>query len=54
MSLSDFFSPIDQKKIIPKSGYYTSHLGSKIEYFADNFPDLDQKVDIAIIGVQEV
>jgi len=53
MSLSDFFSPIDQKKIIPKSGYYTSHLGSKIEYFADNFPDLDQKVDIAIIGVQE-
>ncbi|WP_259071838.1 formimidoylglutamase [Mucilaginibacter sp. X4EP1] len=53
MSLADFFFPIDQKKIIPKNGYYTSHLGSKIEYFADNFPDLEQKVDIAIIGVQE-
>ncbi len=53
MSLSDFFSPIDQKKIIPKNGYYTSHLGSKIEYFSVDFPDLEQKIDIAIIGVQE-
>src|ERR1700735_1926639 len=53
MSLSDFFTPIDQKKIIPKKGYYTSHLGSKIEYFSVDFPDLEQKTDIAIIGVQE-
>jgi formiminoglutamase len=53
MSLSDFFTPIDLKKIIPEQGYYTSQLGSKIEHFSGDFPDLDQKTDIAIIGVQE-
>jgi formiminoglutamase len=53
MSLSDFFTPVDLKKIIPKKGYYTSHLGSKIEHFSVDFPDLEQKTDIAIIGVQE-
>jgi formiminoglutamase len=53
MSLSDFFTPIDLKKIVPKSGYYTSHLGSKIEHHSVDFPDLEQKTDIAIIGVQE-
>ncbi|MGZ3754483.1 MAG: formimidoylglutamase [Mucilaginibacter sp.] len=53
MSLSDFFTPIDLKKIVPKSGYYTSHLGSKIEHHSVHFPDLEQKMDIAIIGVQE-
>ncbi len=53
MSLSDFFTPIDLKKIVPKTGYYTSHLGSKIEYFGVDFPSLEEKVDIAIIGVQE-
>src|ERR1700743_3011703 len=52
MSLSDFFTPLDVKNIIPKKGYYTSHLGSKIDYYATGFPDLDDK-DIAIIGVQE-
>jgi formiminoglutamase len=53
MSLSDFFTPIDVEKIIPKKGYDTSQLGSKIEYFSVDFPDLDQKADLAIIGVQE-
>jgi formiminoglutamase len=53
MSLSDFFTPIDVEKIIPKKGYYTSQLGSKIEHFSVDFPDLEQKTDIAIIGVQE-
>jgi len=53
MSLSDFFSPIDTKMIIPKNGYYTSHLGSKIDYYAEHFPDLDEKANIAIIGVQD-
>jgi hypothetical protein len=52
MSLSDFFAPVDVEKIIPKKGYYTSQLGSKIEYFSVDFPDLEQKTDIAIIGVQ--
>src|ERR1700761_9009456 len=53
MSLSDFFSPVDTEKIIPKRGYYTSQLGSKIEYFSNDFPSLEEKTDIAIIGVQE-
>jgi formiminoglutamase len=37
----------------PKKGYYTSQLGNKIEHFSIDFPDLEQKTDIAIIGVQE-
>ena len=53
MSLSDFFTPVDVEKIIPKKGYYTSQLGNKIEYFSVDFPDLEQKIDIAIIGVRE-
>jgi formiminoglutamase len=53
MSLSDFFTPVDLTAIAPKSGYYTSHLGSKINLYADTFPDLDQPTDIAIIGVQD-
>jgi arginase family enzyme len=53
MSLSDFFTPVDQKKIVPKSGFYTSQLGNRIEYFSVDFPDLEEKTDIAIIGVQE-
>lgn len=52
MSLSDFFTPVDLANIIPSKGYYTSHLGSKIDTFSDGFPDLDEK-EIAIIGVQE-
>jgi len=52
MSLSDFFSPVDLIKMAPAKGYYTSHLGSKIDVFSDRFPDLDEK-EIAIIGVQE-
>ena len=53
MSLEVFFTPIDIGKITPKRGYYTSQLGSKIEYFSDSFPDFDQQADIAIIGVKE-
>ncbi|HAL81771.1 MAG TPA: arginase [Mucilaginibacter sp.] len=53
MSLSDFFTPIAIEKIIPAKGYFTSQLGSKIAYFSDNFPDLEQEAAIAIIGVQE-
>jgi formiminoglutamase len=53
MSLADFFTPIDLQKIVPKTGYFTSHLGSKIEHHSVHFPDLDQKFDIAIIGVQD-
>ena len=53
MSLSDFFTPIDAEKIIHKKGYFTSQLGNKIEHFSVDFPDLEEKIDIAIIGVQE-
>ncbi len=53
MSLSDFFTPVDVEKIIPSKGYYTSQLGSKIKYFSADFPGMEEKTDIAIIGVQE-
>src|SRR3978361_1960839 len=53
MSVSDFFTPIDLKRITPKDGYFASHLGEKLACFCENFPDLDQKIDIAIIGVQD-
>jgi formiminoglutamase len=53
MSLSDFFTPIDLNAIAPKNGYYTSHLGSKINHYTDTFPDLEQPADIALIGVQD-
>ena len=52
MSLSDFFTPVDLTQIIPKNGYYTSHLGSKIDHYSVNFPDLEE-TNIALIGVQE-
>ncbi len=53
MSLSDFFAPIDLKEITPKNGYYSSHYGDKIRHYTTDFPDIDQKVDIAIFGVQD-
>jgi formiminoglutamase len=51
MSLSDFFKPIEIDKITPPKGYLTSQLGSKIEHYSIDFPDLAGKVDIALIGV---
>ncbi|MBD1392848.1 formimidoylglutamase [Mucilaginibacter glaciei] len=51
MSLADFFTPIDLKKITPKNGFFTSQLGDKIDHHSVAFPDLEQKIDIAIIGV---
>jgi len=54
MSLSDFLSPLDLDSISPENGFYTSHLGSKIVAFHDDFPDLDSGLfDIALIGVLE-
>ena len=53
MSLTDFFSPVDLTKIAPKKGYYTSQLGDKIVKHTDQFPDLEVKFDIAIVGVQD-
>jgi formiminoglutamase len=50
MSLADFFTPIDIKKITPKNGYFTSQLGDKIDHHSVDFPDLEQKTDIAHIG----
>ena len=54
MSLADFFSPVDTKKFNPEGNFYASQLGSKVEIFTNDFPDLDtEKFDIAIIGVLE-
>ena len=54
MSLVDFLSPLDLQKITPKTGYFTSHLGTKITAFTEAFPDLDElKPNLAIIGVLE-
>src|ERR1700744_2017002 len=52
MSLSDFFAPVDLEKLIPKRGYYTSQLGSKLLIHREEFPDLEG-IEIAIIGVAE-
>jgi hypothetical protein len=54
MSLADFFTPIDQKKITPKDGFYTSQLGDRIDHHSVAFPDLEEKTDIAIIGVWKI
>ena len=54
MSLSDFLSPVDLNSLSPDDGFYTSHLGSKIEVYQTDFPDLDDnQFDIALIGVLE-
>ncbi len=54
MSLSDFLVPVDLNELTPENGFYTSHLGSKVEIYDSVFPDLDEgNFDIAIIGVQE-
>lgn len=54
MSLSDFLTPVDFNSITPESGFFTSHMGSKVEVFHTDFPDLDSgNFDIALIGVLE-
>ncbi|TDQ09235.1 formimidoylglutamase [Pedobacter metabolipauper] len=54
MSLSDFFSPLSPEKFTPKTGFYTSQLGLKVNFFTEKFPDLEEnEYDIAIIGVQD-
>lgn len=54
MSLSDFLSPVDLNSLSPEDGFYTSHLGSKIEVYQTDFPDLDDnQFDVALIGVLE-
>ena len=50
MLLSDFLSPVDY--VSPRNGFYNSHLGSKMEIYTSDFPDLDiNTYDIALIGV---
>ena len=54
MSISDFLSPVDLNSLSPDDGFYTSHLGLKIEVYQTDFPDLDDnQFDIALIGVLE-
>lgn len=54
MSLADFFSPLDPKKFPVDRLYQSAQLGTKVEMYIYDFPDLDeQQFDIALIGVQE-
>jgi len=54
MSISDFLSPVDLNSLSPEDGFYTSHLGLKIEVYQTDFPDLDDnQFDVALIGVLE-
>lgn len=53
MSLADFFTPIDLNNIAPGEGFKPSQLGSKIETHSSYFPDLEQKPDLVIFGVQD-
>ncbi len=52
MSISDFLSPVDLSKLLPKDGFYTSQMGVKMEIYSSGFPDLENNTyDIALIGV---
>lgn len=54
MSLADFFSPVDSDKVSVREVFFTSQLGSQVEIYIHEFPDLEtQTFDIAIIGVLE-
>ena len=54
MTLSDFFSPIVPEKFTPSKGFYTSQLGTKVDFYTDTFPDLEENnYDLAIIGVKD-
>jgi arginase family enzyme len=52
MSLIDFFSTIDLQKYTPVPGFFTSQLGSLVDIYVTDFPDLESETyDIAIFGV---
>ncbi|MGI4749499.1 MAG: formimidoylglutamase [Janthinobacterium lividum] len=54
MSLNDFFSPVDIGRLLPENGFNNGRLGTCINIFTDQFPDLNNaKPDLAIIGVLE-
>src|SRR6476661_6136609 len=54
MSLSDFLNPINVDKLKPQSGFYNSHLGTKIIAYENEFPDIHSGYfDVAIIGVTD-
>ena len=54
MTLSDFFSPIEPENFTPKQGFYTSQLGTKVDFHIDTFPNLSEShYDLAIIGVKD-
>ena len=53
MSLTDFLTPIDLTKISPAKGYYTSHLGDRIQHSPADLSNIGEDTDIAIIGVQD-
>ncbi len=54
MSLADFFTPVDLARITPVQGFQASQLGNKVEFYQDDFPELnEQTLNIAILGVMD-
>jgi formiminoglutamase len=54
MSLSDFFSPLSVDQFTPKQGFLTSQMGLKVNFYTDQFPELEENTyDIAILGVKD-
>lgn len=55
-SIADFFSPVENKRILDKSNYNNAQLGSTLQIYAESFPDIlneDEKPHLAFFGVQE-
>lgn len=54
MPLRDFFTHLNQSSLTPKKGFFSSQLGSKIDSYFSEFPDIvNEKYDLALIGVLE-
>ena len=54
MSLVDFFVPVDDRKFGADAGFYSSQLGSQVNVFTHDFPEIEEgTVDIALFGVMD-
>lgn len=56
MSLSDFFSPVNDSHLLDKENFYNSQVGHCIDTFSEEYPAIfeeDSKPHIALIGLLE-
>lgn len=55
MSLADFFQPVPLDQMLPDQGYSSVQLGSLIDIFTHQFPELggDHKPHLALFGVDD-